>query len=57
MDRTQAKLLRALMKEPLNFWQLAGKQDDALRGYVDALTTLKNSPLPARSARPLVPTV
>ena len=42
MDRTQAKLLRALMKEPLNFWQLAGKQDDALRGYVDALTTLKN---------------
>jgi predicted methyltransferase len=41
MDRTQAKLLRALMKQPLSFWQLVGKQDDAIPGYIDALKTLK----------------
>jgi len=34
MDRTQAKLLRALMKQPLSFWQLVGKQDDAIPGYM-----------------------
>lgn len=41
MDRTQAKLLRALMKQPLSFWQLVGKQDDSIPGYIDALKTLK----------------
>ena len=41
MDRTQAKLLRALMRQPLSFWQLVGKQDDAIPGYIDALKTLK----------------
>ena len=41
MDRTQAKLLLALMKQPLSFWQLVGKHDDAIPGYIDALKTLK----------------
>ncbi|MCX6097644.1 MAG: bis-aminopropyl spermidine synthase family protein, partial [Caldiserica bacterium] len=41
MDRTQAKLLRALMKQPLSFWQLVGKQDGAIPGFIDALKTLK----------------